>query len=82
MLSDKSGSESFKNKRLINFTDSDNIFSNNISYNDINDIEEEFSKFLEDVELNTDKYEIKLKETYCNILNINLDNQNFGNKII
>ena len=45
-------------------------------------IESEFLHILEDVELNTDKYEIKLKETYCNILNINLDNQNFGNKII
>ena len=72
--------ESYTIKRLNNLTDSDNNYSNNISFNDINDIEEEFSKFLEDVELNTEKYEIKLKETYYNILNINLEKENFGKK--
>jgi hypothetical protein len=70
MHSDRSGSESFQ------YTD--NIISNSLSYNEVNEIEEEFLKFLEDVELNTDKYELKLKETYYTILNINLEKENFG----
>ena len=78
MNSDRSGSESFSLKKK-NFTDSENNYSNNIS--DIIDNEEDFSEFLDDVEVNTEKYEFKVKETYYNILNINLEKENFGKKI-
>ena len=72
MFSDRSASRQ-------NFTDSENNYSNNIS--DIIDNEEDFSEFLDDVEVNTEKYEFKVKETYYNILNINLEKENFGKKI-